>query len=33
MTMLEATQFFSHMVAGGMLIGLVWSLFFDFSGV
>jgi len=29
----EALQFFVQMMGGGMLVGLVWTLFFNFSGI
>lgn len=30
---IEILQFFAQMFGGGILVGLVWTLFFNFSGV
>jgi len=33
MTDIEILQFFAQMFGGGLLVGLVWTLFFNFSGI
>jgi len=33
MTELEALEYFIGMIGGGIVVGIVWTLFFNFLGI